>query len=231
MQGSIAANLETIRKRMAAACDRSGRSLSQVRLIGVTKTVALERIREGVRAGIETLGENYVQEAQKKIGALADLSVSWHFIGHLQSNKAKFAAGLFDLIHTVDRVSLARELNKAGEKLNRKIAILLQVNIGDESTKSGVSPLELETLYGEVSRLEALEVRGLMTLPPYLEDPEAVRPFFRKMREMLERLRDRADVPEGLRELSMGMSHDFEAAIEEGATMIRVGTALFGVRA
>ncbi len=215
---------------MARACERSARDISQVCLIGVTKTVFVERIREGVQAGVRTLGENYVQEARSKMELLSGLPLSWHFIGHLQSNKAKSAVGLFDLIHTVDRLSLARELNKAGEKLNRKVYILLQVNLGDESTKSGVYPDGLASLYQEAAGMEALVIRGLMTLPPYLENSEAVRPYFRKMRELLEALRENAPNGEEFKELSMGMSHDFEVAIEEGATMIRVGTALYGVR-
>ncbi len=230
MHQDFAANIEGVRKRMVDACERSARDISQVCLIGVTKTVSIERIREGAQAGIMTLGENYVQEARNKMELLSGFPLSWHFIGHLQSNKAKQAVELFDLIHTVDRLSLARELNRAGEKLNRKIPILLQVNIGDESTKSGVHPEGLTNLYGEAAGMEALAIRGLMVLPPYLEDPEAVRPYFQKTRELLEALRERAPHGEEFKELSMGMSHDFEVAIEEGATMIRVGTALYGVR-
>ena len=230
MGESIKENLRVIQQKMAAACERSGRSISQVRLIGVTKTISPGSIREGVSAGIEILGENYVQEAMKKMELLEDLPIAWHFIGHLQSNKARHAAGSFQLIHTVDRLSLARELNKAGQKLDRKISVLLQVNIGDESTKSGVQPDELSGLHKEVSSMEALLVQGLMALPPYGEDPEEVRPFFRQMKELLDRTRDRSQNPEDFKDLSMGMSHDFEAAIEEGATLVRVGTALFGVR-
>ncbi len=230
MQESIKENLWVIQQRMAEACQRSGRSISHVRLIGVTKTVSSESIREGVEAGVGILGENYVQEAMKKMELLKDLPLEWHFIGHLQSNKARFAAGIFQLIHTLDRLSLARELNKAARRLDRKIAVLLQVNVGDESSKSGVQPHELTTLHREVSRMEGLHVQGLMTLPPYREDPEEVRPFFQRMRELLDGIRDRSQNPEDLKELSMGMSHDFQVAIEEGATLIRVGTALFGVR-
>jgi len=227
---SIADNLSSIRKRMASACARVNRDPAGVQLIGVTKTVALDRIREGVEAGLTILGENYVQEAGKKVGALQDLEVTWHFIGHLQSNKAKTAIELFDLIHTVDRKSLARELNSLAQKRGQAVNILLQVNVGEEETKSGTSPTELSSLFSYASSLDGLSVRGLMTLPPYLDDPEQVRPFFRQLRESLDRMRDRARRPELLTELSMGMSHDFEVAIEEGATLIRVGTALFGAR-
>jgi len=227
---SIADNLSTIRKRMISACARVNRDPAGVQLIGVTKTVALDRIREGVEAGLTILGENYVQEARKKMEALQDLNVTWHFIGHLQSNKAKAAIEWFDLIHTVDRKSLAGELNRLAQKRGQKILILLQVNIGEEETKSGTSPAELSSFFSYVSSLDGLTVKGLMTLPPYLDDPEQVRPYFRQLRHYLDQLRDQAQQPEAMTELSMGMSHDFEVAIEEGATLIRVGTALFGAR-
>jgi len=227
---SIADNLSAIRKRMTLACTRVNRDPAGVQLIGVTKTVSLDRIRKGVEAGLTILGENYVQEARKKMDALQDLKVTWHFIGHLQSNKAKVAIEYFDLIHTVDRNSLAKELNRLAQKRERKIPILLQVNVGEEETKSGTSPDELFSFFNYVSTLDGLTIKGLMALPPYLDDPELVRPYFRQVRHYLERLQDKAQVPEEMTELSMGMSHDFEVAIEEGATLIRVGTALFGAR-
>ena len=215
---------------MAAACSRAGRNPAGVKLIGVTKTVPIERIREGVEAGLNALGENYVQEALEKIKSLQDFDISWHFIGHLQSNKAKMVTEEFDLIHTVDRKSLAKELNRRARQQGRIIPVLLQVNVGQEETKSGTSSEELRALFEYVSSLDALKVKGLMTLPPYLEDPEEVRPYFRQLRNLLEELRRQTSSPEELTELSMGMSHDFEVAIEEGATLIRVGTALFGER-
>jgi PLP dependent protein len=226
----VAENLARIQERVCRACARVGRDPAQVRLVGVTKTVPLDRIREGVRAGLEILGENYIQEARGKIEALADLRVSWHFIGHLQSNKAKVAVECCDWIHTLDRESLARELDRQALKHGKRIPALIQVNIGDESTKSGVSAQGLLEFFHSVSVLEGLSVRGLMVLPPYLEDPEEVRPYFKRAGELLRRLKDVARMPEEFKELSMGMSHDFEVAVEEGATFIRVGTSLFGQR-
>jgi len=215
---------------MAAACARVDRDPAGVKLIGVTKMVPIERIREGVEAGLISLGENYVQEALEKIEALREFEISWHFIGHLQSNKAKMVVEGFDLIHTVDRKSLAKELNRRARQQDKIIPVLLQVNVGQEETKSGTSSEEVGALFQYVSSLDAMKVKGLMTLPPYLEDPEEVRPYFRQLRNLLDQLRQQASSPEDLTELSMGMSHDFEVAIEEGATLIRVGTALFGSR-
>jgi PLP dependent protein len=227
---SVAENLSKINRQIRAACSRSGRDAADVSLIGVTKTVPVNRIREGIAAGIKILGENYVQEAVPKIQALSDSAVSWHFIGHLQSNKAKVALEVFTWIQTLDRDSLARELNRAAHKAGKRIPVLIQVNTGDEESKSGLPPEALFPFFDLVSSLDGIEVRGLMALPPYCDDPEEVRPHFRHLRELLERLRGRSTAPERLSELSMGMSHDFETAIEEGATMVRVGTALFGTR-
>ncbi len=227
---TIAVNVARIRERIHAACRRCGRDPSTVTLIGVTKTVPSDKIREGVLAGISTLGENYVQELCSKMDALADLDVSWHFIGHLQSNKAKQIVSRCRLIHTLDRERLARELDRQAQKLGAPIPVLIQVNLGDEDTKSGVSSVDLPGLYRVTQSLDGIVVRGLMALPPYLDDAQAVRPYFRELRELLDRLRELSRTPAMLTELSMGMSHDFEVAIEEGATYIRVGTALFGAR-
>ena len=227
---SVANNLAQIKERMASACARAGRDPSRVRLVGVTKMVPVGRIREGVQAGVTILGENYVQEALHKIEALRDLKVSWHFIGRLQTNKAKVAVEPFDIINTVDREGLAKELNRRGEKIGKRISVLLQVNVGQEESKSGAAPEGVAGLFRYVSTLQNLTVRGLMTLPPYLHDPEEVRPYFRQLSQLLQELRNQSANPEQLTELSMGMSHDFEVAIEEGATLIRVGTALFGER-
>ncbi|MGV8074587.1 MAG: YggS family pyridoxal phosphate-dependent enzyme [Syntrophobacteraceae bacterium] len=227
---TIAENLELIGERIRAACARVGRDPAEVQLVGVTKTVPIERIREGVEAGLRILGENYIQEVRKKIEMLADLDVSWHFIGHLQSNKAKLAVEYCDWIHSVDSGNLARELDKQAQKRGKRLPVLIQVNIGDETTKSGVSPRELLPFFRSLLPLDGLVVCGLMAIPPYCEDPEEVRPYFSALRGFLERLRDEAPRPEELTELSMGMSQDFETAIEEGATFIRVGTAIFGER-
>ncbi len=227
---SVAGNLAAIRERISAACARSGRDPSDVKLVGVTKTVPVERIREGIEAGLKVLGENYVQEAVRKKAALADLSLSWHCIGRLQTNKAKTALECFDWIETLDRETLAVELNRRAEKAGTKIPVLIQVNIGGEETKSGVRPGKLGSFFKLVSGFDLLDVRGLMALPPFFDQPERARPYFRRMRELLDMLRQESARPERLSELSMGMSGDFEAAVEEGSTLVRIGTALFGGR-
>lgn len=227
---SIARNLHEINERIQAACARVGRDANEIRLIGVTKMVPVERIREGIEAGLRILGENYVQEARRKLERLSDLPVSWHFIGHLQSNKARLVVEAFDWIHTVDRESLAREIDRQAHRRGKPVPVLLQVNTGQEDSKSGLAPEELLPFFQRLSSWDGLEVRGLMALPPYYDDPDQVRPHFRRLRELLQELRERSATPENLSELSMGMSHDFEAAIEEGATMVRIGTALFGTR-
>ena len=227
---SVAGNLAVIRERIRAACALSGRDPGDVKLVGVTKTVPVERIREGIEAGLEVLGENYIQEAVRKKEALAGFSVSWHCIGHLQTNKARTAVECCDWIETLDREALAIELNRRAERAGRKIPVLIQVNIGGEKTKSGVLPDELSSFFKIVSGFDLLDVRGLMALPPFFDQPERARPYFRQMRELLDMLRQESQWPERLAELSMGMSGDFEVAIEEGATLVRIGTALFGSR-
>lgn len=217
----IRANVERVREAIARACGRAGRSPDDVLLVAVSKTVEAERIRLAVAAGIPALGENRVQEAREKIETLGR-PVPWHLIGSLQTNKAKEAARLFDWIHSVDRVELARELSRRARALDRTLDILVQVNLGEEPQKAGVAPGELKALLDAMSGLESLRIRGLMAIPPAVGAPEAARPFFRRLRE----LRDGA----GLEHLSMGMSADFEVAIEEGATLVRVGTAIFGPR-
>ena len=228
--GSVADNAAEIRRRIKAACGRAGRDPSRIQLVGVTKTVPVERIREGIEAGISILGENYIQEARKKREILADLPVAWHFIGHLQTNKARVAVECCDCIETLDRESLAVELNARGEKAAKRIPVLIQVNIGSEPSKSGIAPGDLLSFFRFASGLEWLNIRGLMALPPFFDQPESARPYFRQMRELLDKLRVEAPFPENLTELSMGMSGDFEVAIEEGATLVRIGTALFGQR-
>jgi pyridoxal phosphate enzyme (YggS family) len=227
---SVAGNLAAIRERIEAACVRAGRDPSGVKLVGVTKRVPVERVRKGIEAGLEILGENYIQEAMTKKEALAGLHVSWHCIGHLQTNKAKMAIECCDWIETVDREAIATELNRRAKAAGKKVPVLIQVNIGGEEAKSGVRPDELSSFFKLVSGLESLEVCGLMALPPFFDQPERVRPYFRQMRGLLEKLKREAAGPEKLVELSMGMSGDFEVAIEEGATLVRIGTALFGGR-
>ncbi len=224
-------NLESILDRIELACRRAGRSPSSVTLIGVGKTMPAEKIRQAATAGLKHIGENYVQEAREKKALLADMDLTWHFIGHLQTNKAKAAVEIFDWIQTVDRIELAKKIDRAVSSLrNKPLPVLIEVNIGNEPTKSGVPPENIERFYDDLLAFDGLVVKGLMVIPPYFEDPEQVRPFFRKTRELLDRLRLRSRTPENLTELSMGMSHDFEVAIEEGATMVRIGTALFGER-
>jgi len=217
----LRANVERVREAIARACGRAGRSPDDVLLVAVSKTVEAEQIRLAVAAGIPALGENRVQEAREKIETLGH-PVPWHLIGSLQTNKAKEAARLFDWIHSVDRVELARELSRRARALDRTLDILIQVNLGEEPQKAGVAPGELKALLDAMTGLESLRIRGLMAIPPAVETPEAARRFFRRLRE----LRDGA----GLEHLSMGMSADFEVAIEEGATLVRVGTAIFGPR-
>ena len=223
----IARNLEEVRRRIAGAARRAGRDPAAVKLVAVSKTVDLERIKAARDAGQQIFGENYLQEARGKIEALGP-GACWHFIGHLQTNKAKAAVELFHLIHSVDRLHLAQALEKAAAGQEKVQEILLQVNLAGEASKSGAPPEAGPALLREIARLPHLRVVGLMTMPPWFDDPEAVRPYFRGLRELRERLLQLDLGP--LPELSMGMSGDFEAAIEEGATLVRIGTAIFGRR-
>jgi len=214
------ANLGRVQESVARACARAGRSPDHVLLIAVSKTMEAERIRLAIEAGVAALGENRVQEAKEKIAALGH-PVPWHLIGSLQTNKARDAARLFDWIHSVDRLDLARELSRrAGDRV---LNVLLQVNLGDEPQKGGIAPAEVKRLAESVAGLPGLRVRGLMAIPPAAENPEDTRPHFRRLRELRDEL--------GFEHCSMGMSADYEVAIEEGATMVRVGTAIFGPRA
>jgi PLP dependent protein len=214
-------------RQAALACGRDPRS---VRLVAVSKTVSAERVRQAVAAGVDTLGENYIQEARAKIDALAALPVAWHFIGHLQTNKAKYAVRLFELIHTVDSLKLATELDRQAAKAGKTQRVLVQVNVSGEATKSGASEVEAGRLVAEIAKLPHLSLEGLMTMPPFFDQPEKARPYFRGLRRLRDEIRQR-DLPGvDLRELSMGMTGDFEVAIAEGATLVRIGTAIFGER-
>jgi pyridoxal phosphate enzyme (YggS family) len=225
----IAENLARVKGRMEMAARRSGRSPAEVRLVAVSKTVEAAGVLQAIEAGVEILGENYVQEAQKKIEVLGD-KAAWHFIGHLQTNKAKVAARLFALIHSVDRLALAQELNRQALQLKKVLPVLLQVNLSGEKTKFGAGDREIFQMAENLSAMAGISVRGLMTIPPYLEDPEASRPYYAELRELGERLAQRKLPRVVVEDLSMGMSNDFEVAIEEGATLVRVGTAIFGPR-
>ena len=226
---SIADNLKTVMDRIASAAKRAGRDPSSVKLVVVTKTVDIERIREAVASGAVLLGENRVQEAKEKIEKLGN-PANWHLIGRLQTNKAKYAVKLFELIHSVDNGELAKELDRQAAKIGKKQDVLIEVNIAGETAKAGVPIDAAIALVREAAALKNLSVKGLMTIPPFLDDPEQVRPYFKKLRELSRRIADENLPGVSMLELSMGMSGDFEVAIEEGATMVRVGTAIFGER-
>jgi pyridoxal phosphate enzyme (YggS family) len=227
-------NIAEIRRRIEVAARRSGRPAEDIALMAVTKTHPAERIREAYAAGLRMFGENRVQEFVGKAAAVADLEgAEWHMIGHLQTNKAVKTAELFGAVDSVDSLKLAEKLDAAAQKLGKKLPVLIEVNVGGETAKSGVaveSP-ELEQLLLAAPGLEALQFRGLMTVPPFTDDPEGARGFFRKLRELRDRIAARKLPAVSMEVLSMGMSHDFEVAVEEGSTCVRVGTAIFGERA
>lgn len=227
---NIRENLSRVQERMAAACRRSGRHLEDVKLVAISKTVSSERIREACEAGVRDFGENRVQEAGAKRPALSDLTVTWHMVGRLQSNKAKLARELFHWVHSVDSLRLAQKLAQAAPCSGDRLLVLLEVNLGEEPTKSGVPAADAVKLVEQVGEVETLEVRGLMVIPPFLEDAEQVRPYFRRLRDLAREIESKRLSNVAMQELSMGMSHDFEVAIEEGATMVRIGTAIFGPR-
>jgi PLP dependent protein len=226
---SIAGNLKRITDRISAAAKRSGRDPSSIKLVVVTKTVDAERIQAAVSAGATILGENRVQEAKEKIEKLGRIA-RWHLIGRLQTNKAKYAVKLFDLIHSVESLELAKELDKQAAKIGKKQDVLIEVNIAGEANKAGVAKQGALALIQEAAKLKNISIKGFMTIPPFLDDHEAVRPYFRMLRELAASIAKENIAGMSLQELSMGMSGDFETAIEEGATLVRVGTAIFGER-
>jgi PLP dependent protein len=231
MEKQLLENLNRIYRRMAHAAMRAGREPAEVKLIGVTKNVGIDQMRAAVNAGMREFGENRVQEALKKVGSEKLLVMNgrlhWHLIGHLQKNKAKTAVALFDLIHSVDSFELAEELARQAAKIAKVQRILIQVKLSEEETKYGVAEDQLPDLIRKTASLDNIKVEGLMTIPQFFDNPEEARPYFRK----LFRLRNAAEkLGILLPELSMGMSNDFEVAIEEGATMVRIGTAIFGER-
>lgn len=230
MMGLVAENIETIRARIRAAAERAGRDPHSVRLVAVSKHQPLEAIREAMAAGQLVFGENYLQEAEDKVAAFGRGGV-WHCIGHLQSNKARIAAEVFDCIETIDRLKLARGLESRLAELGKTMPVLVQVNVGGEAQKAGVAPEEAGQLCRDLQQFPHLIVQGLMTMPPFVEDPEESRGCFRQLRLLGEELASQGILGRhGVLQLSMGMSGDFEVAIEEGATLVRVGTALFGER-
>jgi len=224
---SLAENLNSIQQRMRAACERAGRDPGSVALLAVSKSHPPETIRAAVDCGQLLFGENKIQEAKAKI-PLCPGRARWQFIGHLQSNKVRDAVELFEMIQGVDSLALARELNKRAEAAAKTMPVLLEVNVAGEASKFGYQPERLLADWGELAALPRLEIHGLMTVPPYTTDPEKARPHFRRLRELKARCEDLLGAP--LPQLSMGMSGDFEVAIEEGATLVRIGTALFGKR-
>ncbi|RMH79817.1 MAG: YggS family pyridoxal phosphate-dependent enzyme [Acidobacteria bacterium] len=221
-------NLRRVEERIEKACQRAGRKREEVLLLGASKQVPANRLREFFSCGLRTFGESKVQEFLKKYEEFKDLPVDWHFIGRLQSNKVKYILGKVSLIHSLDRDSLLEELQKRAKSLGISQDVLIEVNVGGEESKGGVEPKYLERFLEKVLMSEGVKVRGLMCIPPYKENPEEVRPYFIMLRELREKLESNLKLK--LPHLSMGMSHDFEVAIEEGATIVRIGTALFGER-
>ena len=229
---TIRTRLDDVRRRIAMSARRCRREPEEITLLAVTKTHPVQIIQQAIEAGVTDLGENRVQEAEEKIEQLGRVNARWHLIGHLQSNKARRAVKLFDMIHSADSVALAKRLDHICTEENREeLPVLIQVDLAGEATKSGVSEEKLPELVAAIKGCTHLRLRGLMILPPFLEDPELVRPYFRRLREIRDALRSHAAFGAGEGELSMGMSHDYEVAIEEGATMVRIGTAIFGERA
>lgn len=230
-RGELQQRLRRVQKRMAEAAIRANRVPNEITLVAVSKTHPVESIREAIAAGVSDLGENRVQEADAKIGQLGRGSARWHLIGHLQSNKARRAVELFDVIHSVDSAALAQRLDRVCAEVERdELPVLIQIDLGKESTKSGAAESELPEIVDAIKQSRIVRLQGLMTLPPYFDDPEQARPFFRRLRELRDELSARGAFAEGGGALSMGMTNDYEVAIEEGATMVRVGTAIFGDR-
>ncbi len=222
-------NILKIRENIAEGALKSGRKPSEIQLMAVTKTVDDGRILEAIEAGVDIMGENYVQEAKRKIEKM-DVNVKWHMIGYLQSNKAKYAVKLFDMIHSVDRMGLATELDKRSAAAGCVTDILVEVNVSGEESKSGIPADRAPDLITQISMLENLSIRGLMTMPPWFDDPEDARPYFIALRKLRDEIIAENINGVEMRELSMGMSGDYRVAVEEGATIVRIGTAIFGAR-
>ncbi len=228
---SIKANLEKINRQIIATVKYCDRRPDNIRLIAVSKKKSVQTIKEAMDAGAKNFGENYIQEAIEKIEIIADDTITWHFIGHLQSNKAKFAVKHFEYIHTVEKYKLAKEINKQAKKINKTQKILLQVNIGEELTKSGARIDNAIELVKQIHGFENLSLQGLMCIPPYFTEPEKARSYFKQLVQIKEKIVEQNFDNVAMEHLSMGMSNDFKVAIEEGSTMVRVGTSIFGNRA
>jgi pyridoxal phosphate enzyme (YggS family) len=230
-QEQLAARLAGVRARLAAAAKKCGRSAGEVALIAISKTHPASAIRQLLELGTADVGENRVQEAEEKIAEIGTGKARWHLVGHLQANKARRAVNIFDVIHSLDSLDLAQRLDRICIEVGREsLPVLIQVDLGHEETKSGIDESELTHLVESLGPLARLKLAGLMTLPPFFDDPEQSRPFFRRLRELRDELAGRGAFGDRIGELSMGMTHDFEVAIEEGATMVRIGTAIFGAR-
>lgn len=231
MPSNVKKNLNAVQKQIDQAAERSGRSPAEIKLVAVSKTYGAETIRTAVKAGQRAFGENKIQEAESKIGELGYDGYEWHLIGHLQKNKARKAVQLFDMIHSVDSPELALRLDKlCAEEGRKNLKVLVQVDLAGESSKSGIAETDLQMLVESLKRCENLSFEGLMLLPPFFDDAEEARPYFQRLREIRDRLAGEAVFANGFGHLSMGMSHDLEIAIEEGATIVRIGTAIFGER-
>ncbi len=225
----VAANYRMLLQRIGVAAAKAGRNPQEVKLLGAAKSQHVELVRAALNAGVKLIGENYVQETADKKIKLSELA-EWHMIGHLQRNKAKTAVEIFDVIESMDNIALARELDKQGSRRKKTVRVLIEVNLAGEQSKYGVAKGKVEDLVRAVGELPSIRLEGLMAVPPFHEDPEDVRPYFRALRQLRERLTDLRIANVDLTELSMGMSHDYTVAVEEGATIVRVGTALFGPR-
>ena len=230
MDGHIAANLQGVRARIEAACRRSNRDPGEITLVAVSKTFSADAVRAAHAAGQVDFGENKVQEALQKLEEMADISLRWHLIGHLQSNKTRKAAAAFQVIHSIDSVELVDRIDAAAAEAGTRPDLLVQVDLAGESTKFGAPADESRRIVDAALKCRAARLLGLMVLPPWSEDPEATRPFFARLRHLRDQWVEDGVPHESLGQLSMGMSHDFEAAIEEGSTIVRVGTAIFGKR-
>ena len=228
----LSERFEDVRRRVSLAAERASRSPSEITLIAISKTHPPEVMREALNLGVTDLGENRVQEAEPKVEQLGRKAARWHLVGHLQANKARRAVSIFDCIHSLDSPSLAERLDRhCVEEQIESLDVLIQIDLAGEVTKTGIDPRNVPELIDVIKQCERLRLKGLMILPPYFENPECVRPFFKTLRQLRDELREKGNFGDSRGELSMGMTHDFEIAIEEGATMIRVGTAIFGQRA
>jgi len=228
---TIEQNIRHVQEQIATAAENCGRRSEAVTLIAVSKTFPADTVTQAISAGLTRFGENRIQEAEPKIMCLRTFhNIEWHMVGHLQSNKARRAAELFNVIHSLDSVKLAARLNEACEELGKTISVLLQVDLAEEATKFGAPRGQIHGIVAAVANMKWLRLDGLMTIPPYFDDPELTRPFFSELRELSVSLERESPGCLGRRHLSMGMSNDFQVAINEGSTMVRIGTALFGVR-